>query len=310
MHNMNLNAFDLNLLRVFDAVMRYRNVSKAADALYLSQPAASHALSRLRHALNDELFVKSPNGMKPTSRALDIAPAVSKALAELSQALAPATFNPSTSEATVRLATHDYFVALVMPKLAHYLGLHAPNMSITTRPMEGRAIELLDDQQIDVAISAFGDLPERIKKVTLIEDDYVCVMRGGHPLSHFDELTLQRYVESRHLLISPKGDARGFVDDMLMSLGLKRHVALVVNQFSPAPDIVSSSDLLVTLPRHIAKKYESKYDLAIVELPFESNVDYTKTHAIFNKKLGQSAPMTWFVNTLRELCEGLFLDNG
>ncbi|WP_334029184.1 LysR family transcriptional regulator [Alteromonas sp. P256] len=305
MHKMNFNALDLNLLRVFDAVMKTRNVSKAADSLYMSQPAVSHALGRLRHALKDDLFIKNPGGMKPTSRAIDIAPAIHRSLHELSDALSPATFDPASSTHTLRIATHDYFVSVLMPQVAHFLSLHAPGISLQLRLMEGRALDMLDEQEIDLAISAFGPLPSRFDARLLVKDSYVCLMRGGHPLNQYTTLTLERYAKARHMLVSPRGDSKGFIDDVLADYGLTRHVAVVINQFAAAGQILIDSDLILTAPKHIAKQICRHHDITTKTLPFDLRTNYAKTQAVWHNKLGTSPALNWFIEVLTELAKPL-----
>ncbi len=305
MRIMNFNGLDLNLLRVFDAVMKTRNVSKAADNLYMSQPAVSHALSRLRHALKDDLFIKNPGGMKPTPRALEIAPAIHRCLNELSDALSPAIFDPASSTQTIRIATHDYFVSIMLPQVANHLSLYAPNISVQLCPMEGRALDMLDQQDIDLAISAFGPLPERFSALELLNDNYVCLMRGGHPLGQNPSLTLERYADARHMLVSPKGDTKGFIDEVLNGYGLTRSVALVINQFAAAGQILSESDLILTAPKHIAKQICRYHDVSIKALPFDLRTNYAKTQAVWHTKLGTSAALIWFLEVLETLAKPL-----
>ncbi len=294
---MNINSIDLNLLKIFDAVMSEGNVTRASQRLYMSQPAVSHALNRLRHALKDELFVKSSSGVRPTLRAQELAGPVNVALSALDGALQTTRFDPESSDRVFRIATHDYLTTVLMASLARYLNAHAPKVRIQLKLMEGRALEMLDQQEADLAISAFGALPARFESQTLIEDKYVVVMRGDHPLAR-QKLTVKRYAAASHLLVSPRGDPRGFVDTALTRLGLTRHVAIVINQFSPAAAIIQQSDLLLTAPERIAKQHARSHDLKVVQCPVDSPEPYSITSMVWHSRFGNHPAHDWLREVL------------
>ncbi|MEM1186878.1 MAG: LysR family transcriptional regulator [Pseudomonadota bacterium] len=288
---------DLNLLRIFDAVMAERNVTRAARRLYLSQPAVSHALTRLRHVLKDDLFVRVPGGVQPTQKALELSVPIGEALAALEVALTPDDFDPRTSNRVFRIAAHDYFVSAMLAEVAAALTDQAPGVSVRIRPTEGRALEMLDSQDVDLAVSAFGELPERFEERVLLRDRYVCLLRKGHPLAR-RKLSTTRYAAARHLLISPRGDERGFIDDALAKKGMTRHVAMVVNQFSPVGSIVASSDLVVTLPERIATRHADAFGLKQMECPLEAPDAFTRTSVIWHRRLGSHPALTWFCDVM------------
>ncbi|MEO1247730.1 MAG: LysR family transcriptional regulator [Pseudomonadota bacterium] len=294
---MNINSIDLNLLKIFDAVMSEGNVTRASQRLYMSQPAVSHALNRLRHTLKDELFVKASSGVRPTPRAQELAGPVNLALSALAGALQTTRFDPENSDRVFRIATHDYLTTVLMANLARYLKVHAPKVRIQLKLMEGRALEMLDQQEADLAISAFGVLPARFESRTLIEDKYVVVMRSDHPLAR-QRLTVKRYAAASHLLVSPRGDPRGFVDTALARLGLTRHVAIVINQFSPAAAIVQQSDLLLTVPERIAKQHARSHDLRLTRCPVASPESYSITSMVWHSRFGKHPAHDWLRDVL------------
>ena len=293
---------DLNLLRIFDAVMAERNVTRAARRLYLSQPAVSHALTRLRHALKDELFARVPGGVQPTQKALEISGPIGEALAALELALTSDAFDPLTSNRVFRIAAHDYFVTAMLAELGAALAAEAPGVSVRVRPTEGRALELLDSQDVDLAVSAFGELPERFEERVLLEDRYVCLLRRDHPLAK-RKLSLPRYAAARHLLISPRGDERGFIDDALAKKGMTRHVAMVINQFSPVGSIIASSDLIVTLPERIAARHVNTCGLKQMGCPLDPPDAFTRTSVIWHRRLGSHPALTWLCDTMASVVE-------
>lgn len=293
-----MQNLDLNLLRVFDAVMQDRNVTRASERLFLSQPAVSHALTRLRHALKDDLFVKVPGGVRPTPRALDLAAPIGAALLALEEALSPADFDPASSNRRFRVATHDYLVTVLMADLAAHLTVTAPHVGIHVLPTEGRALEMLDQQEADIAISAFGELPARFESLPLFQDEYVCLMRADHPLAT-GRLTVKRFAAARHLLISPRGDARGFVDTALAARGMTRHVAMIINQFSPAAGIVAASDLVLTVPARIARRSAEPFGLRMKDCPVPVPESFTETSVAWHRRLGEHPANRWLRQALQ-----------
>jgi DNA-binding transcriptional LysR family regulator len=178
----NLGAIDLNLLVVFDAVMRERNVTRAGQRLGLSQPAMSHALDRLRHMLKDELFVRSPKGMLPTPRAEQITLPVRQALDNLQHSLEPPEFNPSEAERTFRIAADSYAAMVLVPPAAIRLAKAAPRVTLAFRPSGTLDIaDLLDRGQLDLAIGSFAQKGERFSRRQLLQDTFVAVLRSNHP---------------------------------------------------------------------------------------------------------------------------------
>src|SRR5882757_1356747 len=129
-----LGAIDLNLLVVFDAIMRERSVTRAGQRLSLSQPAMSHALTRLRHALKDQLFVRSPNGMIPTPRAEQLATPIRIALDGLQQSLEPVQFDPSKATTTFRIAVDNYAAIVLVAPIAARITSMAPGVTLDFRP--------------------------------------------------------------------------------------------------------------------------------------------------------------------------------
>ena len=173
-HIMNLRSLDLNLLVVFDALMRKRNVTHAAQDIGLSQPAFSNALSRLRERLGDELFVRSPSGMRPTAWALELSGPI-RALGGIEDALDGASFNPETSRRSFTIATEDYGLMTLIPPLLERVRKVAPGLSIRTITASIHSGEYLDTQAADVALISWPDPPDRFVSEPLIDSDWVCV---------------------------------------------------------------------------------------------------------------------------------------
>jgi len=250
---MNLRSIDLNLLVVFDAIYREGNVTRAAKRVGLTQPAASNALSRLRGHLKDELFLRSPEGLRPTPRAEELAPRLRSLLKELEGLLEQQEFDPATAKRTIMIAAVDYFSIVILPSLIRILAREAPGIKVQMLPSIGRSTEALDHGEIDFASSAFGSLPDRFGQTVILDDYYCCLVRMGHPLTK-GKVGLRRYANADHLLVSPNGEARGFVDDLLVEAGLTRNIALIANQFAITPSIIANSDLVITAPKRVLDK--------------------------------------------------------
>lgn len=277
----NFRTLDLNLLRVFDAVMAERSLTRAARSLSLTQPAVSNALSRLRLALGDELVRRSGQGVSPTPRALALWPAVRDALRQLQQSLAPDSFVPAEADNDFVLAMADATAAELVPQLVRMIETEAPGVSLRVVPLSTRdPRKLLDEEAIDLAIGYFpavlSDLSARAqvgKAVSYLlqrvySSEYVCVMRSGHPMAS-GPLTLNRFCAARHLLVSFSGEPFGFIDEALRARGRTRRIVLTVNQFFTAARVVAECDLLTVLPRHFLEWVDADQMLVTRPLPLE-----------------------------------------
>lgn len=273
---MSFLTLDLNLLRVFDAVMSEQNLTRAANRLAMTQPAVSNALKRLRDAMGDELLIRTAHGVRPTPRAEELWPTVRNALAELEAALTPEGFDLAKTKTTFRLAMADAPAALWLPMLVQDIQHEAPGMNVRMMPLttrDPRAILLRGD--VDLTIGFFPGVVNQmatepstpIRHERLYTGQYVCVMRRGHPLASQD-LTLDAYCEANHLLVSFSGRAHGQVNDVLAQLGRERRILLTVNQFYTGGSVVASSDLITVLPRHLIASTGRADELIAKELPF------------------------------------------
>src|SRR4051812_6089140 len=172
--DMNWGAFDLNLLIVFDAVMQERSVTRAGGRIGLSQPAVSHALSRLRHMLKDELFIRTPEGMVPTPRAEQLAEPLRRALNDMQLALEPETFVPKEASRQFMMAINNYAAVILASPLLMAVTAAAPRIRLDLRPTGLRDMSaLLDRGELDLAIGTFDEAGERFANAPLLEDSFV-----------------------------------------------------------------------------------------------------------------------------------------
>ncbi|HEY6133999.1 MAG TPA: LysR family transcriptional regulator [Rubrivivax sp.] len=272
----NFRTFDLNLLRVFDAVMAEGSLTRAAGGLSMTQPAVSHALKRLREAVGDELFTRTAFGMRPTPRAEVLWPQVQAALGLLRQSLAPGEFNPAQDSVTFRLSMADATAALLCPLLLGAIESSQALANLRVLPLTTRdPRRLLEADEIDLAVGFFPEAvtaivaqgaESKLRHARLYVTRYVCVMRRDHPLAH-TELTLDTYCAAHHLLVSFSGKPHGYVDQALAALGRQRRIVLTVNQFFTAGRVVTHSDLLTVLPESFVDATGYRDELVMRELP-------------------------------------------
>jgi DNA-binding transcriptional LysR family regulator len=274
-----LRKLDLNLLKVFDVVMVERNVTRAAGRLAMTQPAVSNALRRLREATQQELFVPHAGGVTPTAAAQALWPVVRESLQRLHEVLETEAFDPVAADHSFTIAMADATAALFVPVLVAALQRQRSGVNLFFLPLNTRdPRSLLEQGQADAAVGFFPEVNAALqvegaesatRNQALYGCRYVCVMRRDHPLAQPGALTLQAYCAAQHVRVSFAGRARGFVDDALSALGLKRRVLVTVNQFSTAGSVVQNTDLLTVLPRSFVPATGCQAQLAVVELPFD-----------------------------------------
>jgi DNA-binding transcriptional LysR family regulator len=175
-------GLDLNLLRIFDTLFELRSVTRAAAHMNLTQSAISHALGRLRRALDDPLFVRQAGGLHPTAHALAIAPGIREGLQRLDNALAPARFDPASSDREFRINAGIYAAMVLVPRLIARLRVAAPHVTVTVSAPGNDLLASLDSGQVDIAIGAFGRAPPRLQRQPLYTENLVWVARADSPL--------------------------------------------------------------------------------------------------------------------------------
>jgi DNA-binding transcriptional LysR family regulator len=248
-----LAGIDLNLLLALDALLLEENVTRAAARIGLSQPATSHALSRLRELLVDPILVREGGTMRSSALGRRLAPEVRRILAEVEVALfGHHLFDPLSSKRTFRLAANDYCGAVLLPDLVARMRSAAPGTRLDVREQIGPApIAELARGELDLALGTFLEQAPELTTQVLFEESFVCLVRRGHPAAR-RQLTLEAYAALDHLLVVSPGYGPGVVDHALSQLGMKRNVAVRVPHFLVAPAIVAKSDLIVTLPARLA----------------------------------------------------------
>jgi DNA-binding transcriptional LysR family regulator len=268
---MNLASTDLNLLVAFDAIMAERSVTRAGQRVGLGQPGMSAALARLRATFHDELFVRIPGKpMRPTTRAVALHASIAEILTRVAQVLdAPATFDPATARASIRIATGEPAGTLVAPRLLRLLSTKAPGINIRLVALDKRdAFDRLDRGDIDLVFSTFTKVPKRIRRERLFTDAYVCVVRREQARRNIRQvIDLESYVTTPHILATLAADDRGVVDEALAKLGRRRRVAVTVPHIFLIPRLVAETGMISHLPRRIAAEVLRGSDLVMLSPP-------------------------------------------
>ena len=275
---MNFAALDLNLLRVFDAMMAELSTVRAGERVGLSQPAVSSALGRLRALLDDELFVREGNQMMPTARAFELGEPIRQALAGMEAALATTiAFDPATSTRSFMLVGSDYFSTLLMPPLAARVAEAAP--SITLQMIDhpsSEVFEMLRDGRADIVIDRSLEPPDWVGSRKVLRSWLVCIAKRGH--SHLarrgirpgDAIPVDVFCDLPHVLRSADGSKVGTIDPALARLGLSRRVMITVPHFQAVALAVEASEMLGSIPVHFAGMLTDRLSIDVFMPPMDS----------------------------------------
>ncbi len=252
MHQMDLRRVDLNLLVVLDALLEERNVTRAAQRLGMSQPAASRALARLRRLLADALLVEGPGGYVLSVLAEEIRPTLRRTLAGIGAMLEASPFDPAAATGRLRLLMTDLHAAVLGPPVLARLAAEAPALDLDIVAPGPALIEALESDAVDAVVGVIDDAPAGIRRRKLYDEVLVTLMRAGHPAAR-GTLTLERYLALDHIVVSVTGIGQAPVDEMLSAMGRVRRVRVRVPNFLSAVEIAARSDLVMTLPASLAR---------------------------------------------------------
>lgn len=307
------HRIDLNLFRVFDAVMRHRSVTAASYDLRVTPSAVSHALARLRLAIGDDLFVASETGMEPTVRALQLAPGVRNGLDSFDDALQVSHFVPEKAIRSFRIAATDYASALLLAPLVARLGRLAPQTDLRVLPA-GRidVIRQLDDGRLDFVLGWFRAIPDRLRCRTVFADSEILVVRRGHPMTS-GPVTMERLAGFPFVVVELTGsegqaddgfhDERGasrrvWIERLLLEMsergeGAMGRAAVSVPHYLVAPPLLAASDMVATLPRRLAAQLAAGGAFVMLEPPGDLLVG--SLDLVWHERSDQDGGCQWFV---------------
>jgi DNA-binding transcriptional LysR family regulator len=308
MKSIGLDAVDLNLLVAFEALYIHQSVTLAAQRIHIGQPAMSAALGRLRSLFDDELFVRLGREMKPTARAVAIAPQVMSALDTIRATLADLqTFDPASSQKTFTVATSDYFASMVLPELLCILNHQAPQVNLRLLPIEKESlVNSIENDTLDVAVGTFANFPPYILQQTLLSEQFVGIARSGHPALEDGVMSLENFVGFPHALFTVRRDDTGIIDQALAKQELKRRIALTVPYWFALPSAIASSDLLVAIPSCMAAHVTQHYSLQAFDIPL--NLSSWSISMVWSTLNDQNPENLWLRQTIQHACQRIVED--
>ena len=277
---MNLKNVDLNLLIYLDALLRKRSVTKAAEAMGISQPAMSNGLQRLRTLFADPLLIRTKEGMSPTERAEQLQPLIRDIVASVEKAVEPDKgFDPQVSDRVFRLSVSDYSECTLMPPLLTRLARIAPNIALDILTPSDVSFEDVESGTVDLVINRFDVLPQSFHVKTIWRDGFSCMISRQNPIRK--DFSLESYLAASHVWVSKTGmgigvgvepsavQQLGWVDDALARLGEKRRIRVFTRHYQAAMQLAELRDLVITLPSKSANLQKGNPDIVILPPPFE-----------------------------------------
>ena len=306
---------DLNLLRVFDALIELGSVTRAATRLGVTQSAVSHALGRLRTAFDDPLFVRAPSGLQPTARAREMAPTIREGLGMLRAALSPSLFDPATAHRRFTISAGSYFCELLMPDLLGRARDAAPMVSFAVSAPGADLVALLDDGAVDLALGAFGRVPRRLNRERLFDEQLVWIASAGGDFP--DRSPTYADIATRPQLRIATGRQQGS-RSYISEAGLERRVtassslggqdgrtgdaaSTTIYDLQTAFAIVGRTELVALVPRRSAERRAGPDRLVLIEAGAEAEM--IEMAMLWHGKQAADAGLAW-LRTLVQACLG------
>lgn len=296
---MALNRLDLNLLHVFDTIYREGSLTRASRILHLTQPAVSHSLGRLRQHFDDPLFVRQGNQMIPTPTARRLAEVVRPGLGQIQGALNQFhAFEPGAQHKIFNLGLRDVlestFLPSLMSDLARYPRIEINSQRIARREMEGQ----LAGGKLDFAVDVLLPVGEHTGHERLHKDELIVVARRDHPLAGA-AMTLENYLQARHVLVSSRKEGPGIEDFELSRLGHQRSIALRCQHYFAGCRVAAGSDLLVTMPATYARLLSQHLDVEISPAPAE--MPAVDVHLYWHRPYEREPALLWMRECLHRV---------
>ena len=275
----NLRSIDLNLLTIFDAILVHGSISAAAESLHMTQPAVSNALTRLRLTLNDELFIRTRQGMRPTIKALALHTPIQSALQQIASTVQGQTlFDPKTSQRVFRLALNDYAEMILLPPLLEKLQSLQTNMTIRTMPIPTDSIDALVKNEIDFIFDWIKPELDSIDNRAVGSDEVVVITRSDHPRAD-KRMTKTRFLKERHVILAQRYREKTVLETLLADRELSRSIIAEVSHNLTMASVVARTDSLAVMPKKLALYFRSLFNIKLHPFPF--------------KKVRFSAYMSW-----------------
>jgi DNA-binding transcriptional LysR family regulator len=293
-----LRQADLNLLVAFTAVAEERNITRAASRLLLSQPAVSRALHRLRDMFHDDLLIRTANGYEPTPKGQRLLQDLATMLPRLDRLMAGGDFDPSTEDATFRIAATDHAALLLVPPLYNSVLSKPTKVDFSFVPLHAGQYEALEKGRLDLVLNADHDTSTlHLSKEIIFEVDFVCVVSRK---SKFERaISLKQYLAAEHVAVDIIGGVQTHPDKHLAAIGEKRRCPLVVAQHTVAMQVAAVTNMIATVPRRMALLEAPKKVTKIFEGP--AALGSFKYVMIWHERMQTDAAHVWLRSTIREL---------
>ena len=316
---MSLTRTDLNLFKVFEAVMAHRSAAGAARDLGVTPSAISHAIGRLRLVLNDEVFVFSDGQMTPTARALEIAPAVRAGLDLFADSILGRPFSPAESTRVFRVSATDYSASIIISRLVERLASLAPNVQLRVFPYNRPdVVRSLDEGYVDLVIGWFDDLPDRVRRTHILTERESLLVRKNHPLADGEALSSERILSFPFLVVELTGRGEPAADGFLDDRGVWRRVwidrllieadddhdsatavAISMPYYSAVPAMLKSTDMVATVPERLARQFAGSGDHVLLDLPFPPAE--VKIAAVWHERNQGDEALQWLLAQLADV---------
>jgi len=289
-----LDRLDLKQLRVFQALIREQNASKAANQLGLTQQAVSEHLKKLRDVFGDRLFLRKTNGFVPTPFAENLSIGVDKLLNDFTALLSPISFNPKTITGTFVIAATDYAQQVVLPSLICLLRRQSPKLKIIVRDFElDKVNELMESGKVNLAIAFPDYIPDNYPTLKLFEEHHVCVSSPNASIA-YKSPTLAEIASYPSIIASPsRPNFKGSIDDWFKKFGLKRNVVVSAPCFSIVPMYLETTDSIAFLPSRAITGLE------LIEIKLEESPDKFDVIAAWHPRYSEDALQKWIISLLQ-----------
>lgn len=260
---------DLNLIQTFIVLYETRSVTKAAEQMFITQPSASHALSRLRDLFRDPLFIRTKSSMEPTPMADQLYLQLSPSLSTIQNTIKNTReFDPITSSKRFRIAMTDLGEMLLLPKIFEQIQQHAPNIELDVVPLEIHNVrEWLGTGKIDAAVCSRALRDSSIEGQALFKERYVCLV-NTLANSHISVLSMDDFLDFKHVLVKPSL-GHGVTEEVLSKMGITRKISLELSHFSILPSVLQQANVLAIVPMQIGEVFSRMHPLKVLDLPFQ-----------------------------------------
>jgi LysR family transcriptional regulator, nod-box dependent transcriptional activator len=299
----NLRQFDLNLLVALDALLTERNVTRAGERLFLSQPAMSGTLSRLRHVFHDELLVRAGRELQLTELAAGLASPVHECVQQIEALLnARVPFAPENERRCFRIAASDYVVLLTLRQLSKSLTEVAPNISLQFCSLEPSVADQLATGDIDFAVLP-AEFDLHLPSVPLFDDSWVCAVRSGHP-HEGERFTSEEFLALPHLSFRFAGPEHGsVVENYLVAIGCQRKVVASSESLAMAPFLLQGTPFVTLIPRRLGERVRQAADIKLIEPPFD--VPPLRETLFWSPRFTASPAHAWFRERFCEAAQAM-----